>query len=160
LITQIRTLEIFRDHLPEHTIIRVLPAVQYVDVSLKQPYIQRQIEVGVYDQESVYIDFLAAARVYAPFRLADVCYELFANQFHGLTPELAEGLVRWTAVHEAHHFDPMNLAIVDEAERELHCNRVIAARYPDVQAVMDEVELKSHVFQRVYARVEGLEPVT
>lgn len=155
MITADQIVAIFREYLPPATIVRVVPARQYVDDSLRSSFVQRQIELGIYDATNIYTDFLSPAKVYAPHHMVDICVELFQHQFEGLTEAEAEGLVRWSAAHEARHLqpEPNGEQGLTEAIREARCNAAVAAEHPHLHALMNQVQYRSAVYQRVYARI-------
>lgn len=155
MISTEQTLAIFREYLPPRTVVRLVPVKQYVDASLKLPFVRRQVELGIYDLTNIYTDFLSAVKVYTPYTMVDICYELFQNQFEGLTEEQAKALLCWSGAHEAQHLHAghSNHSAESEARREALCNAALARRYPKLHAMMNEVQYNSVVFQRVYARI-------
>lgn len=159
-ITQRQVREIFEVYLPDVVAIEFLGRDKFVRDSLQSPFIQEQIRIGIYSEENIFTDLLSVAKAYSLLRKVEICMDLIRDNVEFLDEELTLAFLHWTAAHEAHHFEDAHmLPAGDPRTQALHekaCNDLVAERYPDLEALMTEVEMTSPVYQRVYQRIEAI----
>lgn len=158
MISQGEVLAIFGTHLPTDVHIEFLPLREFVDKSLESPFIQRQIEVGIYNLSNIYDDFLSPACSYVQQRYVEVCYDLLVAHAEGVEDEaLIRAYVVSIAQHEAHHFHQNLLPVTwqEHAYSELEC--IHDAFDPEMERDVELFQEQSVVYSRVFGRLGGLE---
>jgi len=159
-LTPDRISELFREYLPDDVEIVFQNAETHVADALRHPFVQAQVQLGIYDMNNIWDEFLGVAKAIVPLRRVVVCPQLIHNQVEGLDSELAEAYVRHLAAHEAHHFEHKHSAttsdLLAQAHREMDCNNLIAERYPELEQLRERVDQDSVVIQRVYQRIRAL----
>lgn len=149
---------IFNEYLPDTTGIMTIPAEQFVEQARNHPYVQLQMQMGVYTDENLAQDFLSPARAHPELGLQVICMEIFDQILDGIPDEFAANYVRHVAAHEAHHFhanhEPVSAA--DHALNELGCVQEIVAKHPELNEAVAYVEANSPVYRRVYARLADI----
>jgi hypothetical protein len=160
-ITQRQVREIFEQYLPEQVDIQFIGKNKYVTESLLNPFVQKQIEIGIYDEENIFDDFLSVAKAYSLLRRVEICMELVQAHVVDLSDDLGTAFIHWTAAHEAHHFEDAHMLPASDprvqAMHEKDCNDLVSERYPHLEALMTQVELHSSMYQRVYKRIEAIQ---
>jgi hypothetical protein len=153
---QIRT--IFYEYLPDTTGIMTIPAEKFVEQARNHPYVQLQMQMGVYTDENLAQDFLSPARAHPELGLQVICMEIFDQILDGIPDETAANYVRHVAAHEAHHFHANHgpVSAADHALNELGCVQEIVAKHPELNEAVACVEANSPVYRRVYARLDDI----
>ena len=156
MLTQLEVMEIFRTHVPDGVDIYFVPAKDFITTALNNPYIQKQVEIGIYTPDNIWMDFLSPACSYSQFNRLEVCYDLLKNHAVGVDDEdLIRAYIVMMAVHEAHHFHvnhtPTN--VEEHAEAEAACLRETTENFPDLSKKAAEFEAQSLTYKRVYDRI-------
>lgn len=157
MITQDQVLDIFIEHLPDVSI-SFIPREDFIYLALLSPFIQRQIGMGIYDNDNIYTDFLSPAFSYPALNRLNICYELLLESTIGTDLNVAIGYITNIAVHEAHHFEELTTPQTadDHASNELECINAVAIKHPHLAELTAKFEETSHMFQRVYKRMKRL----
>lgn len=159
MLNKVEVLDLFRQYIPDTIDIVWVDPDTYIDRALEHPFIQAQISVGVYDEENIYEDFLSPACSFSQFNRLELCYELMASHGDGVDDRLTRAYLTIMALHEAHHFHTKRVpsGVEEHGHSELECIAVTAANHPEMEALSQEFENASPVFQRVYARIAHLQ---
>jgi hypothetical protein len=149
-------LEVFEEVMPMATI-SDLPLVRYVDNAKKNPFIELQVRMGIYNDENIYEDFLSPAVAHAGENRVIYSSELMQNLMYGVPDRLASIWVLSVASHEASHLTQGHVSTTWEEslaiESQMHDHDGIDKAIAVLAAL---AETESAVFQRVYARIESL----
>lgn len=159
MLSQTDVYEVLVQHLPAHVDIVFVGLDDYIATAKKNPFIQRQIAVGIYNDQNIREDFLSAACSYVLADRLEVCLDLINAHIEGVQPRLVQAYLRNLAAHEAHHFHEKNTPddALAHAHNELDCIETVRREYPDLDAMNQEFEAQSPVYQRVYARIQALQ---
>jgi hypothetical protein len=158
VISQKECVRIFKKHLPKGTKVNIVSRESFVQQALNHFFIQRQIELGIYDIANIHNDFVSCAVSYSEFNQMDFCYDMLCLQADGLDDTLVRAFVTYVALHEAHHLRAHHLprTIHEQAQAEEECIAEVDRSFPDLAEKAHEFEAKSPVFQRVMQRVQAL----
>lgn len=150
---------LFREHVPDEVLIVWVDPETYINRAMQHPFIQAQMDIGIYNEENIFTDFLSPACSYTQAGRLELCYDLLAASAEGVDEELTRAYLTMMALHEAHHFhvnaQPQNAQA--HGHSELECIAATAASNPEVEALSQEFENVSPVFQRVYARIADIQ---
>jgi hypothetical protein len=156
MLSEDRIVGLFRMYLDPDVKIINLSAKAMTEQALGHPYVQLQMQIGIYNEENIAADFLSPARAHSDERLQVISVEIFTNILEGIPDDVADDYICHVAVHEAHHFhkDHQPVSAADHSASELECAREIMAAHPEFNNAVAFVEANSPVYRRVYARVE------
>lgn len=133
----------------------------YIERSIRHPFIQMQIRMGIYDPATIADEFLSVACTFAEERTIEVDTVLLSKQMEGVDVDLAHAYVQNIALHEYHHIENHGVRAVTEREqldREKECNAYLSKHYPEVQRKTALAEAASPLIQKVYRRMDRLRP--
>lgn len=159
LLTKADVYVAFITYLPAKVDIVFVDLDDYIQKALLNPFIQRQIGVGIYDHDNIKTDFLSAAVAYPQQSRLEISLDLINAHAEGVDLDLVEAYLHNMAVHEAHHFHESNApgTAIEHAHNELECIEAVRQKYPDLDAKSQQFEAVSPVYQRVYARIKALQ---
>lgn len=151
--------DLFRQHVPDDVKIVWMDLETYVVRAIEHPFIQAQIELGIYNDINIFTDFLSPACSYSQSGRLEICYDLLVAHAEGVDETLTRAYLTMMALHEAHHFHVNEVPSGAEAHghSELECIAETAAENPEIEALSQEFENVSPVFQRVYARIADIQ---
>lgn len=153
--------EIFRTHVPEEIDIQVASRKEFISSALNNIYVQRQIEVGIYTDESIWTDFLSPVCSYSKLNRMVICYDLLVDHCEGVQDtDLIQAYITMMALHEAHHFhvNDMPHDFKSHIEAEMECVRKTTETNMDLSDMVERFENQSVVYQRVYNRLRPMFP--
>lgn len=158
MLSETRIRELFRDYLPPGVNMVTISAKDLTDQARRHPYIQLQIQMGVYTEDNLAEDFLSWARAHSDPPLQVISIEIFENLLEGIPDDIAENYVRHVAAHEAHHFHEEHspVSAADHSVSELACAQQIASEHPELNEAVHYVEANSPVYRRVFARIDTI----
>jgi hypothetical protein len=152
--------EIFEQYIPDVVELAFVDKDTFIREAMLNPFIAEQMRIGIYDENNIHEDFLTVAKAYSLLRRVEICLELIQEHVADLDENLTIAYVHWHAAHEAHHFeDPHMLPANDPRAQALHeksCNDLVSERYPRLEKLMEQIELTSPTYQRVYKRIEEI----
>lgn len=159
MLSQAEVLNIFRTYIPEGIEVVFIDRAEFIRSALFNPFIQKQIEVGVYTEKNIYKDFLGPACAFSQSKRLELCYDLMADHAEGVDDELTIAYLTAMALHEAHHFhiDHMPGSAEEHALSELECIAATKQKDPALEARAQEFERNSPVYSRVYERIAALQ---
>lgn len=148
--------EILVEHLPEGTRVVSVPLSEFMDESREHPYIQAQIKLGVYEEETLEEDFLSGVRSLSLVGLVEYCPDILANHMEGVPRRLCEAYIKGLAIHEAFHLQaPIPLTADEVAQSEVDAANAVKKR-KKLHKKVEEFEAQSPPYQRVYERLRKL----
>src|SRR3954466_11110292 len=95
---------ILREHLPPDVSIRLVDRDTFVARARIHPYVQKQIDRGIYDDDTFADDFLSFVCSYVPFQRVDLCYDQLVRLAESVPENVVRRFIEYVARHEAHHF--------------------------------------------------------
>lgn len=127
--------------------------VPFVEQAMKHAFIRKQIEVGIYDEQNIYTDFLGVACSFVPLNRVEYSYELISLVAENVPNDITRRWLEMLAHHEAHHFKQQHRPMTWEqhAVAELECND-----HMDASAETDFAE-HSVTYIRVLLRIKLIE---
>lgn len=158
MLSSDEVLEIFKIHMPENVHIRMVTKEEYIQCALGNPFIQKQIQVGIYDFANIWTDFLSGACAYPGMDLVEVCYDILHDHMEGVDDvTLCHAYITMMALHEAHHFhaDESPQGWEEHTVSETACIQAVSSEHPDLSSEVERFEAASAVFQRVYERMRS-----
>lgn len=150
---------VFRTVLGDEVQVDFVELEGYVKHAMDNPFIKMQMDVGIYDQDNIYNEFLSPAVAYAESNRVAVCPDLIRRIMDDVEDSYAALWVLNMAVHEAGHIKaghaPASLieTLVNEMSLHSHDNELENA----IHAVGEFAEYQSPVFQRVMGRVKAIQ---
>lgn len=161
MLSQPEVESIFRDHLPVDVEIEFVDRAAFIRTAMEHSFIQKQIEVGIYDERNIYTDFLSPACSYSQFKRLELCYDLMVDHAVGVSDDLTTAYLTAMAMHEAHHFHTDHVPGDAEAHAlaELECIAETKRKDPALEARAQEFERMSPVYKRVYERIAEIQRV-
>lgn len=132
---------------------------QYIKEARQHPLIRKQIDLGIYDEDSFDKEFLSVAKSYPDDRRIEVDLDLLVEHMKGVDLAAAYGYVAVVALHEYHHLIHHTGPPVSEMEqmrREVECHEFLTSNHPELMKHAQNAEAQSTIIQRVYSRMAGL----
>lgn len=145
-------------HLPQGTVIVPAGKDEYLAFLMAQPFIQTQVQSGIYEPAHIHEEMLTVAWSWPP-RLVAVCFDLI--RWHMASVPLIYGF-RWVeavAIHEAYHLEHhqrRTRSTQEQIDRERECNEALEAHYPEIAAMAAEADRLSPTISRVTQRARLL----
>lgn len=151
--------EIFEDHCPKGAAILYEEHNQFIEDSLTSPFIQRQVQIGVYTEQSIYAEFLSPAYSMPSQQLIVVDVLQIERLMAEAIALHARAFCTVVALHEAKHLQetsPNTSGIVEMARDEQRCNKEIERDHPLLWQQASLAMQDSTIFQRVAQRIAAL----
>lgn len=134
---------------------------EYIADALLHPFIQAQVEAGIYSAQNIGTEFLSVAKTFADQKVCEVDTALIESHMQGVDLVAAFGYVASVALHEYHHMIYHGGPQVSHAEqmaREVECAEYLNKTHPEVMKQAASAEMQSQTIQRVYRRMADLAP--
>jgi hypothetical protein len=159
LLTDEFIMTVFRTVLGDEVQVDAVDLDTYVTHAMDNQFIRMQIEVGIYDEENIYNEFLSPAVAYAEEMCVAVCPELIRRIMADVDDSYAALWVLNMAVHEAGHIKAGHApeTVLETLENELALHEHGSDLEVAVHLVSSYAEEQSGVFSRVMERVKNLE---
>lgn len=158
MITFNEVTEIFKRYLPPDVTVLNVDAEPFTSQAKGHPYIQLQMQMGVYSDKNITTDFLSIARAHVSSKLVVVCMELIEGILDGIPDNVARDYIAHVAAHEAHHFHDEHTPVsaLEHSQSELNCIREIDLQHPNLVVAVQYVEMNSPVYRRVFQRLDQI----
>lgn len=145
---------VFEALIPEAKIVSDAPLKAYIEAAKKNPFIQVQMEMGIYDEDNIHDDFISPAVCHAEAGHIIYCSEIMQNMMDGVPDTLAGIWVASVATHEGHHLREEH---APKTWEESLAHEVEALDHGhSMSELAGMAEAQSKVCQRVYARIATL----